>query len=332
MILKTFKSNFPGLIFGLFFILLLFWLDVLLFAPKIITIQPHDAYFYDLLFRALHPNNSIWLLLISLSLIFINSMLINALVTAFDLNMQKTYLPALIYITLLSSYADIIGMLPSLLAQFFILVMLYRIMSIYNKIDDIIEVFNIGILCGLATLFYTPAIFLIVLVWLALLTMQIFSFRKWIISSIGLLVPFVFLFSILFLLDAFDIHLMLNMLDVYRFPNEIQIELNTQAYIVIIALFLLIAFAVLSEIKRLNQYIIKTRKMHVVLFWLILVIVVEAIFVKHQNMLLLFLSIPFSVLVSNFFLRTRRTRLMETTYWIWLLIILLNKLYLHGII
>ncbi len=325
MLIRVFKSNFPGLIVGLFILQLILWSD--LFFIQIGYIEPGRALFYEPLYKWLV--NSYWLSnSLAFIVVFINALLINRIIARFDMLDSRTFLPALFYIVLMSSSHKFIGLSPELLASFFIILMLERMYVLYGNFKDLREVLNIGILCGLASMFYFPAIAFVFFIWIGFAVFQILYIRRIFIILIGLLAPYLFVFVYYFLTDKFSpliIPYLFGAFKTFSFP---QYNFSIFDYVLYgyIALITLISF--LKIILGRTENVIKVRKMHTVQTWFLLNLIILMFFVNNEFVYFILFFIPFSLFIPNYFLKKKKSVQAEIMFFILMALIVIDKIIL----
>lgn len=323
MLIRVFKSNFPGLIVGLFILQLILWSDLLF--TQVGYIEPGRALFYEPLYKWLA--NSYWLSSsFAFIMVFINALLINRIIARFDMLDSRTFLPALFYIVLMSSSHKFIGLSPELLASFFIILMLERMYVLYGNFKDLREVLNIGILCGLASMFYFPAVAFVFFIWIGLAVFQILYIRRIFIILIGLLAPYLFVFVYYFLTDKlspFIIPYLFGTFKAFSFP---QYNFSVFDYVLYgyIALIMLISF--LKIILGRTENVIKVRKMHTVQTWVLLSITILMFFVNNEFEYFILFFIPFSLFIPNYFLKKKKPVQAEIMFFILVAVIVIDKI------
>ena len=80
----------------------------------------------------------------------------------------------------------------------------YRMLNLYNSSQPGSAIFNIGVLIGVASMLYFPAITFSLLMLFALVIMRPFRIREWIVGLIGVTIPYYFLFILLYLSDKWN--------------------------------------------------------------------------------------------------------------------------------
>lgn len=323
MLVRVFKSNFPGLIVGLFILQLILWAD--LFFNHIEYIEPGRAIFYQALYKWLA--DTYWLSIsIAFIVVFINALLINRIIARFDMLDSRTFLPALFYIVLISSSHKFIALSPELLASFFIILMFERMYVLYANFKSLREVLNIGILCGLASMFYFPAVVFIFFTWIGFVVLQILYIRRIFIILIGLLAPYLFVFVYYFLTDQLSPGIIPYLFGAFKSFSTPQYNFAVFDYVLYgyIALLMLISF--LRMIAGRTENIIKVRKMHTIQTWFLLCILILMFFVNNQFAYFILFFIPFSLFVPNYFIKKKKPLQAEIMFFILMALIVIDKI------
>jgi hypothetical protein len=143
--------------------------------------------------------------IVAFLLLILQGIYINLLVSRYDLIIRSSYLPSLLYILFASIFPHFRTLNPSVVANIFILLACDRLLNIYKQkiIDNLI--FNASFLIALASLFSFHAIIFYCLVIVSLIIFRPFSWREWMISICGLIVPYIFITTWLILTDQQNI-------------------------------------------------------------------------------------------------------------------------------
>ena len=111
---------------------------------------------------------------------------------------KPSYLPAMAYILITSLFIEWNHFSAPLLINAFLIWIFYRIMILYNVATAGNVIFNIGLLLGIVTMLYYPAIVFIVLIVFTLFIMRPFRIQEWVIAFLGVTTPYYFLALILY--------------------------------------------------------------------------------------------------------------------------------------
>ena len=157
--------------------------------------QSGDHYVYTQLVRFLESLKLPLIVysLLTFMLIFGQALLFNRICNAQKMIAKPTYLPAMAFILVTSLFVEWSQFSAPLLINTFLIWIFYRIMLLYNLPQAGSVVFNIGLLLGITTMLYHPAIVFILLVLFALYVMRPFHIQEWVIALLGITTPYYFL-------------------------------------------------------------------------------------------------------------------------------------------
>lgn len=185
-------------------LLLLIYALVLKFPSFLYPSQPlqlpGDYYLYVQLLRFVEPLHlpAIIFSLIAFILNFGQALLFNRICNAQKMMAKPSYLPAMAFILVTSLFIEWNQFSAPLLINAFLIWIFYRIVILYNVPRAGSVIFNIGLLLGIITMLYTPAIVFILLIWFTLFIMRPFRIQEWVIALLGVTTPYYFLALILF--------------------------------------------------------------------------------------------------------------------------------------
>jgi hypothetical protein len=136
--------------------------------------------------------------LLALLFILTEAFLLNFMVNKYDLLPKPSFLPALLYIVLMSMDNSMFTLRSSLIANFIVLLIIYGLMESYRKDSAFSNAFDIGALIAIATFFYQPTAMLLPILGIGLLIMRPFNWREWVICLIGICTPYIFVYCYYF--------------------------------------------------------------------------------------------------------------------------------------
>jgi hypothetical protein len=128
-------------------------------------------------------------------------------------------------------------------AGIFVIIALNSLMMMYGRQTAYHQVFTAAFSIGLASLFYLPLAYLLLLVWFTLVTYRVSTWREYIISIIGFATPVVYYMSWLFWNDNLESGLQHASAALFRLirPERISlfdtIWLSVSAFILVITMF-----------------------------------------------------------------------------------------------
>jgi hypothetical protein len=322
MFISAFKNNQTLSIIILSVILLAVWLPGI-GNPSPLTYN-NTMPLYEFYARAVNNvpyiHNSL-----ALILIILESVMLNYILNKFEIMAKKTVMPAIFYCLLMSCCKPLIHFYPLIFTNFFILIALLKIGHSYRMDEAFTTIFDASFFIAMASLFYFPAIIIYPLIWVALIVIRPFVWREWIISMIGLMLPYFFTFVFYFWFDKVNFLLF----DKIFFPSSdalLSLSGQRETFLVISAILLLLSvLSVLTLAKGWPVNTILSRNFLVVLFWLFgLSILSFSMAPVFSITYLSIASIPLAVFVANFFLMTKYKKTAELLFILFLAGILLE--------
>ncbi len=133
--------------------------------------------------------------IIALSLLVINALLLSRLNMKFIVLKSRTYLPAFIFLLVVSSYLPLQQLNPAVFASLFLLFAIEAILGTFKREGLAYEYFLASFLISMGSLFYARGVFLMFIIWIGLSLFRNIRWREWIFTIIGFLIPYLFLFS-----------------------------------------------------------------------------------------------------------------------------------------
>lgn len=252
-------------------------------------------------------------ILLATILVFIQSLLFNRIINLYNVIGKSTFLPALTYVLASSVFTPFLFLSPPLICNFFILFILYRILSSIKNPAVVSTMFDLGMVAAIATIFYFPFSFLTIILWLALVIFRPFNWREWVAILIGYLTIFFFVAVYYFWNDK-----LANFYEIWRplttgFPVFIKIQLIDYIVLLPIAVGLILGFFQLRE-NFFKSYI-QIRKTFQLLFFMF-IIAVLAFYIKPDYRINHFLLcvIPVATLLAYYFLNASKKWFYEPLF------------------
>jgi len=136
-----------------------------------------------------------WSLVISLIVVLLNAYLLVQLNTLHMFIPVRSQLPAFFYLAGVFSSTQWQTLHPGLLASSVLLVMLFRVLGTYKMEGTLLNFLDAGLLVSLASLIYLPAAAIVPVLFIAMVIFRPFNWREYVFSAIGLMIPYLFIFS-----------------------------------------------------------------------------------------------------------------------------------------
>jgi len=304
-------------------VLMVMWVFIL---PKPEIINTENAFPLFLYAFQIVRKSRIALIGISLLFVVLQAFFLTNVINKQGVLRDSSHLPALLYVVLMSCFPEQLSFNPLLFANFFIIVFLNSIFNFYRSDTAVFEVFNAGVFIGLASLFYWPCLFLFPLTMASLFVLRPFNIREWVVSFLGVLLPFLFYGSVLFWLDMLSINSIKSILEPL-YSVQFSTAYNG-TYIILTAILAIIIIASLWRFSRdLNNFSkLRARKFLAIIVWFFLFAALSYLVASKNTMIgLSFLAIPLSVIISNYFLSLKNQLLAELVFLLLLAAVIYNQ-------
>ena len=157
--------------------------------------QEEDHYLYELLLRVLSPSflPSFFFGILAFLLIYVQATLLNRISIDQKMLPKPNYLPGMAFMLLSSLFVEWNHFSAPLIVNTFLILMFYRMVNLYNTSKPLAGIFNIGLMVGVVTLLYEPAIIYVLMMAFTLFIMRPFRIREWLTGFLGLTAPYYFL-------------------------------------------------------------------------------------------------------------------------------------------
>lgn len=326
MLIKTFKSNQPSLLLVLIMLALLLWIDAFFLNSQtgIVIAQPAPLY---ALFAGFFQQYTFISVLTGFLFLLFQAFLLNHIITTQNLVDRNSYLPALIYLVLMSNSFGLLGMHPVMFANFFLILALNKIFQVYNEDDVFVQIYNVGTLVSIASLFYLPALWLLLLMIAALVIYYLVNLRAIMASILGFLTPYLFLALYYYWYDMGSE--LQALIPAYQLTPDVFSQNLTPYTRVSFAVLSLISIIVIlrTYLNPITEKPIRIRKRYHVILAFLLIVLASTLFAGetlsiHHGMIML----PLSIILAGFFQDSKARFWNELFFTLIMLLILIGKL------
>ena len=241
----------------------------------------------------------------------------------------RTYLPAISFILLASSFAELQQLNPAIISGICFYFAFDRLFDSYRKDSILSNSFDSAFLISTGSLFYFNLIYYFPMIWIALVILNKLNWRVILASYLGLLLPYFFIAFYFFYNNQFikliDIILMnLNFMHFYK-------GLNISHLIYISFLVFFISASAIGFYAGINAKKISIRKYYNVLFWFVLFSILIFLFTSSIEILLI-MAIPLSLIFSNYLIQIKNEWWSKTIFMVWIILLLYNQLHFYKVI
>lgn len=255
------------------------------------------------------------------------------LVTAFLLNKcaidnglsgKISTLIALIYVLLTSSLVGEFHNNPVIWINFLLVFVLSNLMRLPHVSNTIPVIFNAAFLIGVASLFYSQLVFLVLIIWVSVIIHRIVTWRNLVVTIIGIVLPY-FLLLILF----FAMNILLE--ESYVLFNSLQIDTKivfmTDPVEIAISVILLtiIIISVIGVANRIPGKNINLRRNLIITFFYLAIVFLILLVSSKSLVSTILLSIPSALLIGHWLSSVKRTRWYDIALSLVMILIIFNQ-------
>lgn len=272
--------------------------------PQIPVIHNSDGFLFNNILTAIKPAFDAYPVsysFISYFLLYTQAVNFNQVLINRHMMQKPNYLPAMSYLLITSFFSEW-NILSAPLVINTLLIWVWASMSnLYNNKHPKTTLFNIGLLIGISSFFYLPSVAFFILILFALLITRPPKVAEWMITLIGIITPWYFLFSWLFLAERlYSFHLPGFH---FSYPHLAQKYVESAAILFIIAITLAGGFLVQSN---MGKQIVQVRKAWTLLFLYLIVALLIPFINSTDNFKYWILAVlPASAFVAAVFYYTR---------------------------
>lgn len=324
MILKFFRSSFVIQYFVIVAIALFLWLPSFLQPKEFAQIPEILNPLYHSIFNSLQFS-PFWMVLIAFLLVLLQSFFFNSILSANLLISRISSIGAFVYILIFSLFESQTGLYPLLVSNIFILGAIHILFLIYNTRSNVeLYIFNVSIMISLASLFYLPSIVLLFWMWICLAIIKSSNVREWIITIIGIILPYFLLATYYYLTDS-----LITKFDIYQheFQDIIKIQIADLGWSEILSiawLLVIFVFAInFTNSNKIERNVAIRNKISISYY--LFVFAIPILFfaetsITHNSLLFITPAIIISILFGN----TNETRFIKIMFVLLIILLLWN--------
>ncbi|MEO7801270.1 MAG: DUF6427 family protein [Ginsengibacter sp.] len=145
--------------------------------------------------QVLASGSTLIYVLISYILLYFQAVSLNRIINNQRMMPRTNYLPGMSYLLITSLFVEWNILSTPLIINSILIFTLSKMMSLHNDLSPKATLFNIGMLIGVATFLYFPVIAFAFIVMVALIFLRPFKLSEWIMTLLGILMPFYLLFA-----------------------------------------------------------------------------------------------------------------------------------------
>lgn len=245
-------------------------------------------------------------------IVFIQAVLLNRIINNYNLLGKPSFMPALMYVTTTAILGPFTVLNPALIANFFVLWMLERFLSIYRKDNVLSLLFDLGMIVAAGTLVYFPFIGMLPLLWINLIIFRPFNWREWVAGLTGFITICFFVCTFYYVNGSLAGFLKTVPL-VTAFSTGFHI--NFYHYTVLIPLVIILILSAFTLQKKFYRSSVHVRKAYFLLGFMLLFGIFSFYLKREFSVYHFLLAIPAaSVFMSHFFVNAGKRWFYESIY------------------
>lgn len=257
------------------------------------------------------------------AIIILQSLRLNHLLNDLRMYSRVNYLPAMVYILLTGLFTEWGSITPALIDNTMVIWMFAKLVRLYNSPNPKTLLFNIGLLIGISTILYHPSALLLPAAFFALMILRTFLIAEWLVLVMGVLCPFYFLISYLYLTDR--LKTIKNYLPAWQL-NLPYAHISIVFFITITAIILILFISFYYWQQENRRLLIQIRKNWIVLLVILLVMLPLPFVNKNAGIESLLLCIvPASPIIARGFLAPKKNLLPALMFWALIILAILQN-------
>lgn len=237
----------------------------------------------------------------------VTALMANNLLKAFGFSGKITTLGIFVTLLLQCNIPMQVGMTPFLWINVLFIFLFGSLYSLPSNSNNITTSINAGLLIGTASLLFSPLLFLLPLIWYALMTHRSASWRNFTASIVGFILPVLFTITWYYWSGSLEVAYG-QWLSGLHAELHFKLDEDPLEIVIVAAIIILVAVSALNTFAHLNEKNINLRhNLSLSLFALVNLSVILLFY--HQNLSAgMLLIIPSSVIISQFLLSLRQLK------------------------
>lgn len=191
----------------------------LFLAPQQALVSGADGRLYTALADFLRQHNPLFTSLFSLLLLYIHALMLTTAVNEYRMTAKHTFLPGMAYMLITSLVPHWSYLSAPLVAATFVIWGINRVFALYNAASVGGRVFNIGLIAGIASFLYFPALAFFFCFLIGLVILRPFRINEVLLLILGIATPYYFYAAYLFLFDTFRLNILFPGAITFYIPN-----------------------------------------------------------------------------------------------------------------
>ena len=249
--------------------------------------------------------------LVALILLIITGFMLIRLNSKYIFIQDRTYLPLFFMILIAGSSRTFQQLNPVIPAAIFILLALERMLGTYRVDKLSLNPFEAAFMVAIASLFYAPSVFFLLMIWIAVGILRPGYWREWIYTILGFLMPYLFLYSYYYLSGINFSNQSKMLLDFMYLHYSPGIPSNSYRMFLVFLTILMIISG-LAMVRYYPAKKILARRTFMLFFWWFLTVTgVFFLLPSVSTEILILAAVPIAYVLAHFFMYVKSRRWIQ---------------------
>jgi len=256
-------------------------------------------------------------------IIIVQALRFNTVLNNLRMFPKHYFITALCYILLTSlnpAWGDIT---PALLVNFLVIWLFSLLSKLYNTNNAKPMIYNIGFITSIIGILYFPAVFLIIIAFIAVGSLRAFRINEWMVLLMGIITPPYFIVALLFLTDHLSV--------IYNYLPQAHLhgfvlKQNIPMLITAVAGLYIIIDGFLTWSANSGKAIMQVRRLWVILLMMFLLSIPLVFLVREGHFDYFILGLlPAAAIASNTFIYSKSNLYQTLLFWVLIAIIIYDN-------
>ncbi|HEX7414803.1 MAG TPA: DUF6427 family protein [Bacteroidia bacterium] len=264
-------------------------------------------------------------------LLLINVLVFDLFISSQEISEKTNHVPALLLGVFLCYAISQNPLHPILFGQLLVSGSMWCFLTVYKSDKALSSIFNGAFCLSAASIFYPPYSVFIVLCFICLFILLSFSLREWLLAIIGVVLPYFFYFSLLFLFDKDLQQPVLNLINSFH-PPSIPVYLKG-SFLINFAVGFMAVFTLVFFLSKTVSNKIKAQKGFIIFLWMLVLSIPTWFIVSTGGAFSASLSaMPLSVFCGIYLGSTKSLIFAELLLWFLLSMFIISMLQQANVI
>jgi len=262
--------------------------------------------------------------IIAFILTLLTALVVNRIAVENGFSTKVSTIVALLYLLLTSYVFGEAHNNPVIWINFILVFVLVNLLRLPYAKNTIPVLFNASFLVGVASFFYPQLVFLIIFIWLSILIHKVVTWRNFVVTIIGIILPYFFLISWFYFMDHIleNSFVLFDSLHIDISPIILTEPIDIAISIIFSVLLLISAFGITGSLSEKNINL--RRNLTITLFYIITAFLILILFSKSIISTLL-LSIPSALIIGHWLSTIKKEKWYNIALSLAVFLIILNQ-------